>query len=114
MVALTYYDLRRLARHKATVLALIALPLLMGLARLAFARADWSALLVWLGPVLCAAATAVVFYLQNRDDAASGLLDALASAPIRQSAPTLSRLLAGLLLFGLQAVLFAAVLGISF
>ena len=107
---MTYYNIRRLGRHRAVVLALVALPVIVGLTRLAFAGAEWSASLVWLGPGLCAAVTAAVFYLQHRDDAASGLLDALASAPTRQSAPALSRILAGFVVFCLQTVLLAAVI----
>jgi hypothetical protein len=110
VLTLTYYSIKRLARHRAIVLTLVALPLATGLARLAFARAGWSHSLTWIGPAGCAIVTAAAFYLQHRDDAASGLLDTLASTPTRSSAPAFSRVVAGFLVFCLQAALLAAVL----
>lgn len=101
-LTLSYYHLKRLCRHRPLIPLLVIIPLIAGLARLVFARSAVTLTAVQVCPIICAALTYVVFYIQGTADGVSGLNDGLRSTPLSNLEVRASRVFAGMLVFGVQ------------
>ncbi len=76
------------------MLAMLALPLICGIARAAFPSSRYTLALVWACPFLCALIAGAAVWFQCAVDDATGLADALRNSPAGQRGLTASRLLA--------------------
>jgi hypothetical protein len=107
---LATYDLKRMMRHKAMVILLLALPLAVGLFCLFFPQIKAARVCVWACPVVCAALTWGILWVQRTTDKASGLLDGLLSTPLTETELDLAHILAGAAILFLQVVILGLVL----
>ena len=113
-LSLAYYDIKRIVRRRALWVALVAAPLALAASRAVFCNCDFFLYAAWCCPVLCAALTWSVLYMQRAVDEASGLLVGLRSSPLSDSALVASRVLAGAFIFAVQMGVFAVVLAARF
>ena len=113
-LTLAYYDIKRIARRRSLGIALLAVPLVLAASRSMFWNSDVFLYAAWSCPLVCAALTWSVLYMQRAVDDASGLLAGLRSSPLSDSALLVSRVLAGALIFAVQMTVFALVLAARF
>lgn len=103
VMVLTYYGLMRLARQRKAVVALLVLPLVVGLAL----RER-----VWLGLVIFALAAVGVVWLMQSADRASGLAAAIRCTPVPASRIVWSWVLTAAIVFAGQMAVFGAILAV--
>lgn len=113
-ITLALYAIKRICRRKPMIIILCALPLISALLRVIFAHSHVTLICAWACLFVCLAVTGGVFYLQNSFDKTSGLYAGLRSAPITRYELIYARILAGLIVFALQAAVFLIVLSIRY
>ena len=113
-LTLALFDLKRLSRHRPVLIALYAVPLVIAVARAAFAQSYFALACAWSCPLVCAAITWVVLYVQRSADRISGLDAALRSSPLSDNALLASRVYCGAIVFLGQMLIMSAVLVIRF
>ena len=112
-VTLALWDIKRLIRRRAVAGALIGVPLVVALARIALPRHHFTLVSAWVCPFVCLLLTCGVLYVRMLTDQASGLLDGLESTPLSHSQVKVSRLVMGFGLFALQMALFLGILAMG-
>ncbi len=106
-LTLSKFLLKRLSRRRGPVLSLIALPLVLALARALFTSS--SAVLAWSSPLICGALTFAVVYVQRCADRLSGLDDAYLSCPPSGLPVTAARVTTALLILACQLAVLMVV-----
>lgn len=113
-LTLAIWDTKRLVRHRAIAASLIAVPLVVALARIALPKHHVTLVSAWACPPACVMLTFGVLYVQRVADRASGLVDGIRSTPLSHSHLRGSRAIAGFMLFAIQMVIFLGILAIRF
>ena len=93
---------------------LFTAPLATAAVRCVFWSSDAVLWAAYACPPVCAFLTWAVLYVQRTIDGESGLLAGIASSPLSNSALLGSRLLAGVLIFGMQMAVFVSILAVRF
>ncbi len=93
---------------------LLAVPLAAAAVRCVFWSSHAVLCAAYACPPVCALLAWAILHMQRAIDAESGLLAGIASSPLSDSALLGSRLLAGVLIFGMQMAVFASILAIRF
>lgn len=106
VLALGYWNLKRLARRREVLGLLFALPLAAALLRCAAAHSPAAGICAWMCPLLCAVLSAIVLWAQCSTDRASGLHAGIRSTPLTDSAILGARVTAGVILIAAQAAVF--------
>lgn len=110
MIILAFHNLRRVTRHRALLVAMIALPLLCGVARALSPESRCSCGLVWVCPLGCALIAWGAISLQRAVDDTTGFSDAVSNSPVGARGLALSRVLAAALLMLIPIIVFTLVL----
>ena len=110
---LTSYSLRRIARHRALVMALFAFPLVCALAAV-FAGARFASYCAWACPIVFLVLTSGVVLWQKCSDEASGLNAAVKCSPFPARGLTTSRLLTAAAILLIQVLTLFIILAIRF
>ena len=110
---LTSYSLRRIARHRALVMALFAFPLVCALAAV-FAGARFASYCAWICPLVFVLMTSSVVLWQKYSDEASGLNAAMKCSPLSARGLTISRLLTVATILLIQVLTLFIILAIRF
>jgi hypothetical protein len=110
VIALAVHNLRRVTRHRAVLVGILALPIACGLARAAFPTSAYTLGAAWACPFVTGAVAWAAVWFQRAIDDATGLSDALRSSPLGSRGVAASRLLAALLLFLFPTAIFWLIL----
>lgn len=109
---LSQFGIRRLSRHRALVVTLVALPLVTGVARALFENAGLTASFMWSCPIAFALLSAGAIGAQRMADRATGLTEAIGSCPISSRAVAGSAFASWAVLVALQMAIFGAIIGL--
>lgn len=112
--ALAGYDIKRLVRHRALLVVMLAVPLVVALVRAVFPDWYFGLACAWSCPLVCAVLTFVVLFVQRSVDSISGLTAAIRSAPLSEGALAASRVIAGVLIFAVQMAILGSILLLRF
>lgn len=113
-LTLTYYDIKRLLRHRPLVLALLALPVAASGARAIFWHSHITLVASWATPFVCAAAAVAVVCWRQSMEATAGLLAGLRSTPLGERGVGTARIMTAALVFAFQIAVFAIILALRF
>lgn len=106
MIALAYYSLKRIARHRSVLIALFTVPLVLAIAGLVPLKWDYGPVVLWASPIICALFVVTVLHVLAWADRTSGLDASLRSTPISDSDVLFARLATGIALFVGQMIVF--------
>ncbi|MCE5197754.1 MAG: hypothetical protein ABFD54_12590 [Armatimonadota bacterium] len=113
-IVLASYDLKRIIRHRPTIIALLALPLIVALARAAFAGSSITLGAAWACPFVCLLLVWAVLHVQRMIDSTTGFTSGLLSTPTPDSHLILARILTGAAIYAAQMVIFWGILALRF
>lgn len=111
-ISLAIFELKRLLRHRALAVVLVALPVAAGIASVLF-DTDVTHTCARLCLLVCAAVSAGIVVLQQLLDNATGLNEAIRSCPVSDRTLVVSRAITWIVVFGLQMALLAGILKIG-
>ncbi len=110
VLMLSYYNVKRIARHRALLLILLGIPLVLALLRAIFAGSELIMKLTWACPVICLILVAGAIFFQFLIDEATGLNAAIKSSPSSDATLLASRFLSGMAFFAVQMGIFSTIL----
>ncbi len=114
VMALTVFTLKRLLRHRAQLMVLLVVPVLIATLRSTFSYSPFFLGLAWSCPAICALLVWGVVHLHRSIDDASGFTNGLQTTPLSDAGITISYALAGGAIFAMQIVMFAVILSAKF